>query len=764
MFGRLLGRRATPANDPAVLHRRPAGGSVDLWLVHNAEACHTTAYETSEWKGMYANALIVRRAARILLDVSSPNGADVATATLSLTLTCFSPLPPKYELPLVTTPHGVEVSLPAAMAIGAYDGQVRFKSGDVIDCPAPIVVLANAFAEEDDVYMPQPAERDEYVLEETGMIWNGSSSHMGRIYWDYGQFDEGVLQAALAMLQLHRKLDTSDPVAVSRWLSCIVNASNRLDAETARRLGIATFSGALPGVLVGKWPSPSEFAGGRDPYAGGTPPTEWNGSAPILLEWLSHLSLRPDGTVTSYSPVLYGQCWVFGGVLTTLSRALGIPARTVTNFDSAHDTTLNRMLDYVYPVTADGDVDFASNRSHDSIWNFHVWNDLWFRRNDLADAGAGGWQACDATPQEKSGGLYRCGPASVALVKRGERADFDLDFVIAEVNADARTVLVPTDAGTGELDYSAAFVSRVDTRQCGQLISTKAVGRFERHDVTSEYKYAEGSAAERASLLFGQRESGLLTALSRHGQAVPPDAFSLRLDGGSFEVGQPFGMRLTCSAGVGGGTWRCSLMISAISYDGGKATLIKQSTKVMLQHGQSAELQVSADDYAAFLHEATFPFELRASAVNTDKPRQVWTSSKVVGLQKLELEMEVPPTRAAWEAAADGAAVRVRFVNPLSIALTNGVLHLQTSRFRSIKQEVGTIAAHGTLDVSVPISKAPRASSRVRSKTFVAALVTTEVAGIGGHATIDMTDGDAPSAPLPGDTNAAITRSMSGRI
>jgi hypothetical protein len=56
----------------------------------------------------------------------------------------------------------------------------------------------------------------------------------------------------------------------------------------------------------------------------------------------------------------------------------------------------------------------------------HVWNDLWFRRNDLADAGAGGWQACDATPQEKSGGLYRCGPASVALVKRGERADFDV--------------------------------------------------------------------------------------------------------------------------------------------------------------------------------------------------------------------------------------------------------------------------------------------------------------------------------------------------
>lgn len=48
-----------------------------------------------------------------------------------------------------------------------------------------------------------------------------------------------------------------------------------------------------------------------------------------------------------------------------------------------------------------------------------------------------GWQAIDATPQELSEGAYRCGPASVAAVKKGEvLRPYDNAFVFAEVNAD----------------------------------------------------------------------------------------------------------------------------------------------------------------------------------------------------------------------------------------------------------------------------------------------------------------------------------------
>lgn len=72
----------------------------------------------------------------------------------------------------------------------------------------------------------------------------------------------------------------------------------------------------------------------------------------------------------------------------------------------------------------------------DSIWNFHVWNEVWMQRPDLGNE-YGGWQVVDATPQEQSEDKYRCGPSSVAAVKCGEvLRPYDSAFLFAEVNAD----------------------------------------------------------------------------------------------------------------------------------------------------------------------------------------------------------------------------------------------------------------------------------------------------------------------------------------
>lgn len=68
--------------------------------------------------------------------------------------------------------------------------------------------------------------------------------------------------------------------------------------------------------------------------------------------------------------------------------------------------------------------------------NFHVWNEVWMKRLDLSPD-CSGWQMIDATPQELSEGAYRCGPASVAAVKKGEvLRPYDNAFLFAEVNAD----------------------------------------------------------------------------------------------------------------------------------------------------------------------------------------------------------------------------------------------------------------------------------------------------------------------------------------
>jgi len=47
------------------------------------------------------------------------------------------------------------------------------------------------------------------------------------------------------------------------------------------------------------------------------------------------------------------------------------------------------------------------------------------------------WQVIDATPQEKSDEMYRCGPAAVVVTRKGEiHRPFDTSFVYSEVNAD----------------------------------------------------------------------------------------------------------------------------------------------------------------------------------------------------------------------------------------------------------------------------------------------------------------------------------------
>lgn len=189
----------------------------------------------------------------------------------------------------------------------------------------------------------------------------------------------------------------------------------------------------------------------------------------------------------------------------SVARALGIPSRVITTYSCAHDTQASLTVDYF----VDEKGKLLEEMNSDSIWNYHVWNEVWMERADLSVNGGiyNGWQVVDATPQEMSDGLYRCGPAPVRAVKFGEiLRPYDCNFVYAEVNADKLFWLY-----SGPLQPLKLL--RKDTLAIGQLISTKAIGLWDREDITASYKFPEKSHDERDTMLKALKQAN--SAFSR---------------------------------------------------------------------------------------------------------------------------------------------------------------------------------------------------------------------------------------------------------
>ncbi|CAH6787886.1 Tgm3 [Phodopus roborovskii] len=353
----------------------------------------------------------------------------------------------------------VAIASPVNAPIGWYTMNIEISSNGRVSSQklGTFILLFNPWLQADDVFMSNNAEREEYVEEDSGIIYVGSTNRIGMVGWNFGQFEEDILSISLSILDrsLNFRRDPAtdvarrnDPKYVCRVLSAMINGNDD------------------SGVLSGNW---------SGNYTGGLDPRTWNGSVEILKNWKK----------SGFKPVRYGQCWVFAGTLNTVLRCLGVPSRVITNFNSAHDTDRNLSVDVYYDPMGN-----PLEKGSDSVWNFHVWNEGWFVRTDLGPS-YNGWQVLDATPQERSQGVFQCGPASVNAIREGDvDKNFDMIFIFAEVNADRITWIYNSRNGSQKQNS-------LDTYSIGKYISTKAVGSNSRLDVTDKYKYPEGSSEER---------------------------------------------------------------------------------------------------------------------------------------------------------------------------------------------------------------------------------------------------------------------------
>ncbi|XP_037096972.1 protein-glutamine gamma-glutamyltransferase 2-like [Syngnathus acus] len=477
-------------------------------------------------------------------------------------------------------------------------------------------LLFNAWCRNDAVYMQGEAKRQEYVLAQHGQIYRGTHKRIKGMPWNFGQFEAGILDICLKILDDNPKfaLDADqdcsarrNPIYVTRVLSAMINSNDD------------------NGVLVGKWYN----------ITGGVHPGQWVGTGDILRQWAESGSVR------------YGQCWVFAAVGCTVSRAFGIPCRVVTNFGSAHDSNANLIIENVY------DEEGNNISDGDSVWNFHVWVDSWMTRPDLGKE-YDGWQTSDPTPQEKSDGVYCCGPAPLKAIKEGELTKkYDTPFIFAEVNADVENLVRLSSGKYVKIGGS--------TNHVGRFISTKAVGSDERQDITDEYKYPEGSKEERKVFEKAQHRNKLQQRGEEPGLQLKIKLAENMIVGSDFEV--YIAVTNNCTV-----TKTCTLLFfaKAVGYNGrrGKSCGFT-SDRVELPAGEERRLylKLEYDTYGAVI---TSDRLIHLSAVTIDKEHiDYHKAEKTIVLDEPPVEIKL-----LGEAKVrQPVSVRLTMANPLPEAL-----------------------------------------------------------------------------------------------
>ncbi|KAG5836391.1 protein-glutamine gamma-glutamyltransferase 2-like [Anguilla anguilla] len=522
------------------------------------------------------------------------------------------------------------ITSPADASIGEYTLSVKTNPNMTVGHSAgAFVLLFNPWCAEDWVFLANEEERQEYVMNEHGLIYKGTCGYISEMAWDFGQFESDILDICLKILDLNPKCKKNaakdfsarcNPIYVSRVVSAMINSNDD------------------KGVLLGRW--------GTN-YIGGVSPSHWNGSVDILRNWKKYYN----------HPVKYGQCWVFGGVMCTVLRCLGIPCRVVTNYESAHDTQGNLLIDEYY-----ADYGVRPKDNNDSVWNYHVWVEGWMKRPDLpGEPLYDGWQVLDPTPQELSDGVHCCGPAPVKAVREGHTdLKYDLPFVFAEVNADRVTWLIMADGSQKRI--------LLDTKSVGQNISTKSVGSNKRQNITENYKHPEGTEKEREAFKEAVRRSDKLRE-PEPAPAAPPPEISVKIE----EQSKPI-------------NGKDIDLVIRLQSPTPRDVVLHVNAQVMLYNGvlesdicsEEKEVQVLPDT------ELTVPFQIpfsqygshiqgnnsiKVTAVANDKE-----STEEVSLAEKDIVLENPPfsiTVIGNPVQYKDLQAEITFQNPLSVALTD---------------------------------------------------------------------------------------------
>jgi hypothetical protein len=265
--------------------------------------------------------------------------------------------------------------------------------------------------------------------------------------------------------------------------------------------------------------------------------------------------------------------------------------------------------------------------------------------------------------------------------------NYDVEFVISEVNADIRYYTVRNDG--------SSTLTRVNTTHVGKNISTKAIGSSVVNIITNEYKFREGSTSERAALLAGtEAETELEVDISSDTNTFIGQSFTITV-----KVTNKTSNRHDYHVNIRG---------RAMLYTGITGQVVKSSQEeISLNAGQArdVEMTVTPVDYLRLLEGGNFIHFVA----------MVIADNETSAVDTLNLRLKTPDITISLPAGGlklyQPATLDVSFRNPLDRALRNGRFQLLgEGHVQEASVDVSTVAPRGMVAATmttIPVVPGP---------------------------------------------------------
>ncbi|XP_072480633.1 protein 4.2 [Notamacropus eugenii] len=516
----------------------------------------------------------------------------------------------------------ISVTTPADAIVGHYSLLLRVSRRTQYPL-GHFTLLFNPWGREDAVFLENEAQRREYLLNQNGLIYLGTSDCIQPQPWDFGQSELSIIDLSLRLLEVDKEVNQwSNPVHVTRVLGALLN-----DAKERRILTTSQTQDSEDMKFLYKR----------------------RGSLPILRHWLTGQGRQvPDG-----------QAWVLAAVICSVLRSLGIPARVITIFDSAQDTKGALTVNEFYDMDGLQSGEDQASR----ICIFQVSTECWMARPDLSP-GYGGWQIVDTSlhKEGRANVLATCDLVPVKAIKEGAlELSPVMPALFASLNASCEVWMKDRDGTVVRADASPKYV--------GSNISTKGVGGDRCEDITQNYKYHEGSSQNRELLenVWKERaESWMVNGLSLSPETWGPlhmllhSSSSVPLDG-DLEVAVKLFNHTTEER-----TTELVIGIQAMDYNGVTTTqLYKKKLFLTLQEHEVRTISTSLSS-SNFVQSPPENSILRLTAVATHSDPEIsYFAQQDIAICKPLLTIEVPEMVRLYEPVTASIYVQNKLDSPM---------------------------------------------------------------------------------------------------